>query len=193
MQGAQELAAEEAPARVAKLRASLKILKRCCEDDAAGKTKILEAQELLVAAVIAPGPASMAATAAAADDLVELALLLHTTASNYPRALEMLQRAWAARRSRGEPASPLSETADALILHRQGRVYYIQGKFDEALAHYQQALEIRTRVLGHEHADVATSYNNIGVVYAGQGKLDEALVQYQKCLEIEIKVLGHEH
>jgi len=143
--------------------------------------------------VTAPGPASMAVTAAAADDLVELEDLLETTASGYPRALEMLQRAWAARRSRGEPASPLSETADALILHRQGRVYKGQGKFDEALAHYQQALEIRTRVLGHEHADVAASYNNIGVVYKGQGKLDEALAQHQKSLEIAIRVLGHEH
>mmetsp|Transcript_67653 Transcript_67653/g.109732 ORF Transcript_67653/g.109732 Transcript_67653/m.109732 type:complete len:353 (+) Transcript_67653:735-1793(+) len=191
-EGAQQLADEEAPARVANLRVSLKILKRCCQDDVAGKRKILEAQELLVAAVTSPTLPSMPATPAAADDLVVLAELLHET-SDYARALHMLHRAWALRRSLATPASPLSQTADALILHRQGRVLRRQGKNDEALKHYQKALEIRTRVLGGDHPDVGASYNNIGKVYRLQGRYEEALAQHHQSLDIMIRAQGRDH
>ena len=68
-----------------------------------------------------------------------------------------------------------------------------QGKYDEALVYYQKALTIRIKVLGEEHPDVATSYNNIGAALEAQGKYDEALVYYQKALTIRIKVLGEGH
>ena len=62
--------------------------------------------------------------------------------------------------------------------------------YDEALAYYQKALTIRIKVLGEEHPDVATSYNNIGLVLGAQGKYDEALVYCQKDLKISLKVLS---
>ena len=46
---------------------------------------------------------------------------------------------------------------------------------------------------GHEHPDVAVSYNNIGVVYKNKGDLENALVQYQKALEIRTRVFGSDH
>jgi len=49
-----------------------------------------------------------------------------------------------------------------------------------ALLQHQKALDIRTRVNGSEHPDVATSYNNIGNAYMKKGDLENALLQYQK-------------
>ena len=67
------------------------------------------------------------------------------------------------------------------------------GAYAEALVWYRKALGIRERVLGAEHPDTATSYNNIATVYHGQGKYEEALVWYRKALGIRERVLGEEH
>ena len=61
-----------------------------------------------------------------------------------------------------------------------GLVYAGKGEFENALVQHQKALEIRTRVFGSDHPDVAASYNNIGSVYDSQGKYDEALEMYTK-------------
>ena len=53
---------------------------------------------------------------------------------------------------------------------------------------HQKALEIRIKVVGHDHTEVAASYSNIGSVYDSQGKYEEALEMYQKALEIDTKV-----
>ncbi|MBT9555156.1 MAG: tetratricopeptide repeat protein, partial [Myxococcales bacterium] len=50
------------------------------------------------------------------------------------------------------------------------------------------ALQIRKKVLGEEHADVATCYNNVGNVLQEQGKLDEAMEKYEAALQIFKKV-----
>jgi len=48
-------------------------------------------------------------------------------------------------------------------------------------------------VLGPDHPDTATSYNNIGDVYDAKGDYENALVEYRKALEIQLKVLGPDH
>jgi hypothetical protein len=42
--------------------------------------------------------------------------------------------------------------------------YRNQGKLDKAIELYEKALSIKIKVLGEEHPDVATSYNNLGAV-----------------------------
>jgi hypothetical protein len=42
--------------------------------------------------------------------------------------------------------------------------YLDQGKLDKAIEFGEKALSIRIKVLGEEHPDVATSYDNLGVV-----------------------------
>ena len=44
-----------------------------------------------------------------------------------------------------------------------GVVHYNLGDFEKALFHYGKAQEVFVAVHGHDHLDVATSYNNIGV------------------------------
>ena len=43
-------------------------------------------------------------------------------------------------------------------------------------------METKICVCGHEHPDVATSFDNIGLVYQKKGDIGNALVQHQKAL-----------
>ena len=52
-----------------------------------------------------------------------------------------------------------------------------RGQIDEAIAHYQKALEIKP--------DYAEAHNNLGLALAGRGRIDEAIAHYQKALEIK--------
>jgi Flp pilus assembly protein TadD len=51
-----------------------------------------------------------------------------------------------------------------------------QGKYDEAVRHYREALHIRP--------DDAGIHNNIGVALAAQGKVDAAIGHYAQALRI---------
>ena len=50
-----------------------------------------------------------------------------------------------------------------------GNVYNSQGQYERALEYYQKSLEIRIRVFGSDHPDVAVSYENLAAVYQTQG------------------------
>jgi tetratricopeptide (TPR) repeat protein len=52
-----------------------------------------------------------------------------------------------------------------------------RNRFDEALTHYQKALEIKP--------DNAEVHNNLGLALAGHGQLDEALAQFGKAVDIK--------
>ena len=67
------------------------------------------------------------------------------------------------------------------------------GKLGKAKSHGEQSLEIAMRALGPTHADVATSYNNLGLVYEEMGELEQAKDCHQRSLEIEINALGPMH
>ena len=52
---------------------------------------------------------------------------------------------------------------------------------------------IRKKIFGEEHADVAASYNNLGIVYQDLGQYNEAKEYYEKALIIKKKIFGEEH
>ena len=58
-----------------------------------------------------------------------------------------------------------------------GNILASRGKFDEALMHYQTALQVRP--------DFATAYTSIGNVLAARGQFREALDHYQKALKVQ--------
>ena len=71
----------------------------------------------------------------------------------------------------------LSCTSSNPVAHNNlGAALNRQGRTDEAIAQYRQALEIRP--------DHVEAHNNLGNALAGRGRLDEAIAQYQKTLEI---------
>ena len=68
-----------------------------------------------------------------------------------------------------------------------------QGCFVDADPLYRKALEIRERVLGKEHPDTASSYNNVAYNLNAQGRFEEAEVLYRKALDIFERMRGREH
>ena len=48
-------------------------------------------------------------------------------------------------------------------------------------------------VLGPKHADVAASYNNLGIVYRNLGDFQQAQESHARALDIRLKQLGPEH
>ncbi len=49
---------------------------------------------------------------------------------------------------------------------------------------------IRTKILGSNSIQVASTLNNIGLVHQSKGQFDKALEYLNKCLEIQTKILG---
>ncbi|CAB9531235.1 Kinesin light chain [Seminavis robusta] len=68
-----------------------------------------------------------------------------------------------------------------------------QRKYPEALEAYRKGLKIKQAVLGPDHPDVATSYNNIGSVLHEMGRFDEAVEEHKKALKIREEVYGANH
>jgi tetratricopeptide (TPR) repeat protein len=81
----------------------------------------------------------------------------------------------------------------ATALGSMGSVCEKQGKLDEAMAHYEQALEIQESVLGGEHAAAARTRRGMGIVRQRQGRLDEAMAFFERALAIEEVALGTGH
>ena len=71
--------------------------------------------------------------------------------------------------------------------------HYHAGEYAEGIQPARQALEIRERLLGPEHPDVATSLNNLAQLYRSQGRYAEAEPLHQRALTIREKALGPEH
>ena len=82
---------------------------------------------------------------------------------------------------------------EASIRATIGSTYQAIGEYPLARAHLEQALEIRTRVLGEEHPDTLGSMNDVAVLYHEQGRYTEAEPLLLRALEIDERVLGREH
>src|SRR5262245_32634562 len=67
------------------------------------------------------------------------------------------------------------------------------GKYDEALPFAERALEIRERLLGIEHRDVAAAINSLAGIYTGKGEYVKAEPLYKRALDIREKGLGKDH
>jgi tetratricopeptide (TPR) repeat protein len=72
-------------------------------------------------------------------------------------------------------------------------VYKSQGRYEEAIELFKQALEIDEKTIGKEHPHYATRLNNLANVYQLQGKYEEAIELFKQALEIDKKTIGKEH
>ncbi|MEQ9483129.1 MAG: tetratricopeptide repeat protein [Coleofasciculus sp. F4-SAH-05] len=72
-------------------------------------------------------------------------------------------------------------------------LYSRQGRYSEAEPLYQQALQMRKKLLGDEHPLVVFSLNNLALLYSRQGRYSEAEPLYQQALQMRKKLLGDEH
>jgi CHAT domain-containing protein len=93
--------------------------------------------------------------------------------------------------SSSTPQSP--ELEETKRLNQQAYQLYQQGKYNEAIAIAERVLEMRRKLLGDQHPDVATSLNNLAFLYSSQGRYSEAEPLYIQALEMARKLLGDEH
>ncbi len=49
-------------------------------------------------------------------------------------------------------------------------LYKAQGEYQKAEPLYLEALNISKKILGDEHPDTASSYNNLAILYKAQGE-----------------------
>ncbi|HZF40874.1 MAG TPA: tetratricopeptide repeat protein, partial [Blastocatellia bacterium] len=90
-------------------------------------------------------------------------------------------------------------TDDDRALQEARKLYAESGKlerafkFDEALPLVERALEVRERVLGPDHLDVAVAVNSLAVLYWRKGDDAKAERLYQRAQTIYEKSLGPEH
>jgi CHAT domain-containing protein/Tfp pilus assembly protein PilF len=104
-------------------------------------------------------------------------------AGNYVARLEELRGATAEDRML-QAARKLSE--EFVKLHGA-------GKYDEATPLIERALEIREKILGPDHRDVADTLNSLATVYVNKGAYAKAEPLFQRALAVYEKALGPEH
>lgn len=130
----------------------------------------------------------------AADDYTEhiraytnLGLIVSEYA-RYDEALELLDKAY---NLIDDPSvSPFLKTT---VL---GSIGYLQddlGHYDEALAYYEESLDIINTLEDPPKGRLAKLYNNIGYTYTNKGQFRTALQFYKKELELNLEVKGDRH
>ncbi len=72
-------------------------------------------------------------------------------------------------------------------------LYVSQLRYQEAESLHKQALQMRKKLLGEEHHDVANSLNNLAELYHSQERYEEAEPLYLQALSVAEKTLGINH
>ncbi len=85
------------------------------------------------------------------------------------------------------------ELVRAAPLDNFGNVLRAAGRYPEAIAKHEEALEIRERLLGPDHPDVARTLGNLSSSLLEAGRNSEALVQQERALEIRERAFGPSH
>ena len=123
-----------------------------------------------------------------ANALRELAIVANEK-EQYAQALEYVQEALTLLERTSDPDE--LAVADALIVQAH-LAWHSLGDYAKARAGWERALEIRTRLLGKEHALRAGPLNNLGLLYESQGDDPAARTCYDEAIRIR-KKQGAEH
>ena len=121
--------------------------------------------------------------------LVMLGKLYERYLDDDRKALECFTEALNLMRLPGkEPESALACTlvsCAGLCLH--------QEKFEEALIHIEEGIEIFRGIHREKHPNVSCALMTLSEIYEGMGKIDESLKVLQKVLKHRLRILGPDH
>ena len=78
-------------------------------------------------------------------------------------------------------------------VHCMANVFFVQGKYDEALEWYRRALSGEEKSLEKDYPNTLSTVHQIANVFFRQGKYDEALDWYRRALSGKEKYLGKDH
>jgi tetratricopeptide (TPR) repeat protein len=85
------------------------------------------------------------------------------------------------------------QTKLATALNEHGLTLRAQGRYSEAEALLNKALEIARYTIGEAHPSFATHLNNLAWVAQAQGRYPEAEALFNQALEIDRKTIGEAH
>ena len=108
----------------------------------------------------------------------------------YPSALSAYEKNGWLYASMNENEKALEYYNKALNENKNAK----KADYDKSLELYNKILELQIKIYGEEHADIANTYNRIGLVY-GDMKSQPAkeLEYYKKALEMRLKLFGEEN
>lgn len=94
--------------------------------------------------------------------------------------------------------APASSSADVQVLsadvfNNLGLLYSRRGNNERAESNYLRALDIKQRIRGADHPEVADVAANLGGVYYSSKQFDKAIQSLQRALSIQEKVLPPTH
>ena len=92
-----------------------------------------------------------------------------------------------------DDSSTRAITCKGNVLNMSGQVYNHLGEYNQAKELHEKALMIFKKIFGEDHANVATSYNNLASVYDRLGEYNQAKELHEKALTIFKKIFGEHH
>jgi len=92
-----------------------------------------------------------------------------------------------------KPEELKQKMAESYALIEEARDEYRQAHYDQCKKLLLKAREIKEKLLGTEHLEVAAINCELADVYGEQGKYQEAEKLYKKSLQIREQILGEEH
>jgi CHAT domain-containing protein/tetratricopeptide (TPR) repeat protein len=132
------------------------------------------------------------------DDAIARAeeLLALRTKALGPKHFETVDAEWRVKTLR--LLAPLSKEDRAAFvsadgMNAQGEALYAGGKYAAAKPLYENALEIRRRLLTDEHPLTAGIYNNLALNFDGQGQHATAKPMFEKAIELLRRALSDDH
>ena len=128
-------------------------------------------------------PVSLVAEAAGDYRLAVEPKLQRASAGSYEIRIEELRAATDTDRALHDACKRYEES---LELQRA-------GKYDEALPLAERVLEVRERLLGAEHRDVAAAINGLAGIYLDRGEYVKAEPLYKRAIDIREKAPGKDH
>ncbi|MBI5544687.1 MAG: tetratricopeptide repeat protein [Deltaproteobacteria bacterium] len=124
----------------------------------------------------------------AADALAALAMALHESRRLEEAAVQS-RRVMELRRAALGEDHPLV----AMAVNNLGYVRLDQGRFAEAMSHFQDGRAMLSRTVGLDNVMAARLASNLGVALMAEGRAEEAVVEYRGALELFERHYGPDH
>ena len=77
-------------------------------------------------------------------------------------------------------------------MHNLGLAYFVAGKFDRAVALFEQTLSARTAKLGSNHKDSLASKSHLAMALVHFQRFDRALPMLEQVLAVETAKYGRD-
>ena len=91
------------------------------------------------------------------------------------------------------PTSRHAQSEALMEAYRQGQALYEDGRYEQAIPFYREALELGEQEFGPVHPTTALLLSKLGELYRNQGRYEWAEPFYKRVLAIDEKALGPEH